>query len=333
MTERRSLERLQRDTRGAVYVEFLVAIMPVLIFFFGLLQLALIYTAQLVVQHAAARAARAAVVVLDDDPQNYQDEDRGAVTYQRPPGAGAGGQNLTQFSSVLGIELPMAELQDMANSEAGPRLSTIRQAAYMPLAVLAPTPESLFRHFGLNSASVEHLGNGARFLMGLLLYNRAAAMITLRLPDGSLANDIGATDDVTVRVTYLLNCSIPIVSNFMCTSLSALAGFDQVGESVGRFQEDLRADGLLGAQDAARNLRQSLQSASDTLASLSQELKYADAPELLVPFLFTNAHFKLIRAEATLPNQGACYYPGSSCFAGAPVTPAEPAPENGEPAP
>lgn len=62
-----------RGTRGAVYVEFLIAFLPIFIFFESLVQLAGLYAAQLVVAHAAETAARAAIVVLPDDPKFYDD--------------------------------------------------------------------------------------------------------------------------------------------------------------------------------------------------------------------------------------------------------------------
>lgn len=62
---------LGRDVRGAVYVEFLIAFMPLFAFFSGLVQLAVLQTADIVVKHAATVAARAAVVVLPDDPKFY----------------------------------------------------------------------------------------------------------------------------------------------------------------------------------------------------------------------------------------------------------------------
>jgi hypothetical protein len=58
-------------TRGAVYVEFLVAFLPVLVFFMSLVQLADLQAASVVVQHAAFMATRAAIVVLPDDPAHY----------------------------------------------------------------------------------------------------------------------------------------------------------------------------------------------------------------------------------------------------------------------
>ncbi len=63
-----------RDRSGAVYVEFLIAFLPVFLFFSGLFQLGMIEIADLVTQHAAVTAARAAVVVLPDDPAYYDTE-------------------------------------------------------------------------------------------------------------------------------------------------------------------------------------------------------------------------------------------------------------------
>lgn len=62
---------LRRDTRGAVYVEFLIAFMPVFVFFLCLLQLALLFSAKLVVEHAAVSGARSAAVVFGDEPGPY----------------------------------------------------------------------------------------------------------------------------------------------------------------------------------------------------------------------------------------------------------------------
>jgi Flp pilus assembly protein TadG len=72
-----------RGTRGAVYVEFLAAFLPVFIMFECLVQLAGMYTAKLVVLHSAETAARAAVVVLGDDPKYYGGEQVESCTGQR----------------------------------------------------------------------------------------------------------------------------------------------------------------------------------------------------------------------------------------------------------
>jgi hypothetical protein len=68
------LKKLERDTRGAVYVEFLIAFLPLFVFFLSLCQLAYVQAAHIVVQHAAVMATRAAAVVLPDDPQYYDGE-------------------------------------------------------------------------------------------------------------------------------------------------------------------------------------------------------------------------------------------------------------------
>ena len=58
-----------RDTRGAVLAEFVIAVVPLLMMTFGWLQLAWLYTANLLVKHAAGACVRAAVVI-DDKPFN-----------------------------------------------------------------------------------------------------------------------------------------------------------------------------------------------------------------------------------------------------------------------
>ena len=65
---------LREDTRGAVYVEFLIAFMPVFVFFLCLLQLALLFTTQVFVEHAATTGSRAAAVVFADDPKPYGEQ-------------------------------------------------------------------------------------------------------------------------------------------------------------------------------------------------------------------------------------------------------------------
>ncbi|HVH42028.1 MAG TPA: hypothetical protein VM925_06780 [Labilithrix sp.] len=65
--------RIIHDARGAVYVEFLVAFLPVFVFFLCLLQLALLFSSKLLVDHAAVQGARAAAVVFGDEPGPYRD--------------------------------------------------------------------------------------------------------------------------------------------------------------------------------------------------------------------------------------------------------------------
>jgi hypothetical protein len=62
---------LGKDSRGAVYVEYLIAFVPVVAFFVATWQFIELATADLVLRRAASAAARAAVVILPDDPQFY----------------------------------------------------------------------------------------------------------------------------------------------------------------------------------------------------------------------------------------------------------------------
>ena len=52
---------------GAVFVELLIAFLPVYVFFLCLLQLTILFAVRLMTEHAATSAARAAAVVIGDD--------------------------------------------------------------------------------------------------------------------------------------------------------------------------------------------------------------------------------------------------------------------------
>ena len=77
------LPRLRDDTRGAVFVEFLIAFFPVYVFFLCLVQLSLLFTVKLVTEHAAVNAARAAAVVIGDDPIRYGNERMHQISARR----------------------------------------------------------------------------------------------------------------------------------------------------------------------------------------------------------------------------------------------------------
>jgi Flp pilus assembly protein TadG len=65
--------RLRRDSRGAIFVEHLIAYLPIMFFFMATWQLLEMCAAHLVLKRAASAAARAAIVVLPDDPSYYGD--------------------------------------------------------------------------------------------------------------------------------------------------------------------------------------------------------------------------------------------------------------------
>jgi hypothetical protein len=65
---------LWRDRRGAIFVEFLIAFLPVQVFFLCVIQSAILYSVRLVTEHAAVNGARAAAVVIGDDRARYNNE-------------------------------------------------------------------------------------------------------------------------------------------------------------------------------------------------------------------------------------------------------------------
>lgn len=62
-----------RSEAGAVYVEFLIVLIPFLLLGSSALQLVELWTGEMVMKRAASAAVRAAAVVLPDDPRFYDD--------------------------------------------------------------------------------------------------------------------------------------------------------------------------------------------------------------------------------------------------------------------
>jgi Flp pilus assembly protein TadG len=90
--------KLLRDTRGAVYVEFLAVFLPLFMFFLSLIQLIFVQTASIITQHSAMTAVRAAAVVVHDDPAAYGGVAEGNVS----------GARLTDIQRAA--EIPLAAL-------------------------------------------------------------------------------------------------------------------------------------------------------------------------------------------------------------------------------
>jgi Flp pilus assembly protein TadG len=71
-----SLRKLHKNRKGAVLVEFLVAVMPLMITFSSFVQVAQVATARLVVKHSAVVGARAAAVI-SNKYNNTPDQKKG----------------------------------------------------------------------------------------------------------------------------------------------------------------------------------------------------------------------------------------------------------------
>ena len=76
MTPRLPTSRLAQDTRGAAYVEFLIAFLPIFVLFLCIWQFARIFTVRVLCAHAAVTGARAAAVVVAEP------EDDGVVIHR-----------------------------------------------------------------------------------------------------------------------------------------------------------------------------------------------------------------------------------------------------------
>jgi len=83
MQQEQKTKELARDTRGAIYVEFLIVFLPLFVFFMSLVQFSFVQVANLVTKHAAVQAARAAIVVLPDNPAYYGDVPVNKVSGER----------------------------------------------------------------------------------------------------------------------------------------------------------------------------------------------------------------------------------------------------------
>lgn len=283
---------MREDERGAVYVEFLLAFMPVFLMFLAICQLALINTAALVVRHAAYVAARSAIVVLEDDPERYDDAPRGRLSVKR---AAVSAQ--TALFTALGLaagelpELPDPSLPtppagdseggdedgtDDVPPQQGARMVPIRTAAYARLITLAPRAAAPGERDSLLAAVsndfVSELGAALR-------YTASAAVVTLHRNGAEhLAVEPVPRDvPITARVTYLYTCRVPVVRVVMCRSLASL---------------------LPPASEA---------SDEDSGGVLAERMKLAERPADLEAIVPPGAHLAVLTADVTLPNQGAAY--------------------------
>ncbi len=190
---------LARDTRGVVYVEFLLAFVPIFTLFLGIAQLVLLWGGRLVVGHAATRAARAAAVVLDDDPRYYDREPRNAVS-----GRALEASDLFAAFARLGLggAAPSAPTAAVLS-----RRATIELAAALTVAPLVTRggPRSL-RDNLVRDPLTE-------------VATRVRADLDVAI-DGVVNEPRTARDDVaepvTVTVRYRYGCGVPVARMLVC---------------------------------------------------------------------------------------------------------------------
>jgi hypothetical protein len=248
---------LLADSRGVVFLEFLVAFIPIWTLCLCTFQLALIAHADLIVKHAADAAARSAVVVLPDDPAEYAGERKMSVGRKPPTSGGLIG---TANEASYPYEVPRAnEIVPALSSRLlrgvrRSRFDTIRMAAQVPLIPLASTrfrthPDSSMRSALAGASSV-----AASFFLGL-------SGVAVTFPGAQ--DDLVMGPEVTVRVTYAYHCAVPLARQILCSSFDALDGKSGGAQSFlsmvrtlrgGRFWR-LQQDATLMVHDAPYEYR------------------------------------------------------------------------------
>jgi hypothetical protein len=185
--------RRRRGREGAAYVEFLLAFVPILTLFLGLVQLGLLYGGNLVVQHAAHRAVRTAMVVLDDDPR-YFDGDARLVFDGRP-------------ATADDVEWVLARAEDAGSARRPAPLSrraAVELSAMVLLAAIEPDDgDSIADALGTMDR-----GRRAEAVVG-------ATDVELRLDRGPPGSD--EPPRVRVRVVHGFACRVPVVRRLVCT--------------------------------------------------------------------------------------------------------------------
>jgi hypothetical protein len=240
---------LLSDRGGAVYVEFLLSFIPLFFLFLGMVQMGLLYAADLVVRHAAVTATRAAIVVLDDNPERYGGDGRRAFETD-------GDQRDTIIRSVIETLLPGSggptSRPPRIDSE---RYSAIHSAASMPLLPFAPPVGMIWRSpADENVLSAIGTMPEGRAAFGLV-YNEAGLAVSF--PNNPVAREFrsswGAPNDegivsesegraVTARVTYLFHCAVPLANRLMCEDLFAIAYGVDIGRVAQITQAFIRGD-------------------------------------------------------------------------------------------
>ena len=217
---------LSADRRGVVFLEFLIAFVPLWVFFLCLIQLAFVSYADLVVKHSADSAARSAAVVLPDDPSEYGDEPERSLDPNRVTRSDLEAA-LSRVGSVLGRSADAVPIASPSSGEAllnlgRSRLNTVRLAAHVPLLPLA----SLGFRYGSTSSIAAALAT-ERGLVSALLYQPLLVALTFPGADAGIVEG----PEITVRVTYAYPCVVPVARRILCDSFGELGSQHGLGRA------------------------------------------------------------------------------------------------------
>ena len=111
---------------------------------------------------------------------------------------------------------------------------------------------------------------------------------------------LGSDDEnVTVRVTYLFHCGVPLVSRLMCDDMLSLNS----GVPIEQVRDIARAGGDPRRISAAVERMETAQARLDRASpGMDEHSRGAESPGLMAITMLTGARFVVLRAEATLPN-------------------------------
>jgi hypothetical protein len=270
--------------RGAVYVEFLIIFLPILLFFLFIMHISFLYAGKIGLLHAAGRTARSAVVILDDDPDRYDGQERRNLTFSGNCGQYSPATMMGKLATAAsaGTAPPAGN----ANCDGGPRAAAVRSVAAAAMAPYAPAIHRLV----LSNAGGGMAGNA----VGKLIYGAVATAVTFPTAPGQtqFRTSFGENDQVTVRVSFLQICPIPIASLFMCDRVSSL-------------ESGIDVD--MGKRRTAVNETRAWERLRRAEPRVAELFAHSAYPEMLLALMLTESRFKVLHAESTLPLQGANY--------------------------
>lgn len=198
-----------RAQRGAVAVEFTIAIVPFLLLLMAITQIGLASMCRLMVDYAAFCAARAAVVLVPAS---------GVGSDCRP----GGGEGPNQIGTGQNRE------SDYVGSN---KAACIRDAAAYALTPASPSIDSLIGSrvsvATTLDAGVIAPGGGPLSALGRavlkLPYARAATIVRLVDAKGHPRSSFAWNEPITARVTFLFPCRVPLAGRLMGRSLLSVS--------------------------------------------------------------------------------------------------------------
>lgn len=272
------LLRLLQNSYGTVQVEFLITFVPVFLLYLASVQMGLLFAGDLLVQHAANMAARASAVVLPDDPNDYDN-----VPIYDASDQGGGGHEMNAMVNFTSGQNARAGV-------GGDRIGAIRSAAALALMGISPPVDSL----GLVGSVARSLGavQDERASRSAVDYARSAVAVSFpNAPGGNtFRNQFQAQDRLTVRVSYLMHCGVPVVNRLICEDFASLRSGNP--------------SALVGFEQTERG-RQARRRRLGDLTPNMNELNFAERPN--PGGRFERARFYLLRGESQFPMQGAEY--------------------------